>query len=80
MDDKSQLLYVPLGGTGEIGMNLNLYGCGDAWLMVDCGMMMDRDRPNQIIVPDPQFIESRRDDLAAIVLTHAHMDHIGALP
>jgi ribonuclease J len=75
-----QVLYVPLGGTGEIGMNLNLYGHAGSWLMVDCGMMMDRDHGGlDVLVPDPEFINAHRDSLEAIVLTHAHMDHIGAL-
>jgi ribonuclease J len=76
----TNILYVPLGGTGEIGMNLNLYGHAGQWLMADCGMMMDRDGSgDELILPDPSFIEAHRSDLAGIVLTHAHMDHIGAL-
>lgn len=75
-----QLLYLPLGGTGEIGMNLNLYGHAGEWLMVDCGMMMDRDHGGrEVLVPDPSFITQARESLCAIALTHAHMDHIGAL-
>ncbi|MFT4768320.1 MAG: ribonuclease J [Glaciecola sp.] len=77
------LWFLPLGGCGEIGMNLNLYGHDGAWLMVDCGITFERDstriRP-RVQTPDPQFIVDRKDSLAGIVLTHAHEDHIGALP
>jgi ribonuclease J len=77
------LWFLPLGGCGEIGMNLNLYGHDGAWLMVDCGITFERDpsrlRP-RVQTPDPQFIVAHRDRLAGIVLTHAHEDHIGALP
>ncbi len=77
------LWFLPLGGCGEIGMNLNLYGHDGAWLMVDCGITFEREaksaRP-RLQMADPGFIASRRDALAGIVLTHAHEDHIGALP
>ncbi len=77
--------FLPLGGTGEIGMNLNLYGHNGRWLMVDCGITFEHDprsstgRP-RIQMPDPRFIASRRQLLDGIVITHAHEDHIGALP
>ena len=76
-----ELLFVPLGGSGEIGMNLNLYGYGGQWLMVDCGVMFgDDSTPGiELIMPDPQFITERREDLLALVLTHGHEDHIGAV-
>lgn len=77
------LWFLPLGGCGEIGMNLNLYGHDGAWLMVDCGITFERDssRPRpRVQTPDPQFIVKHRDRLAGIILTHAHEDHIGALP
>ena len=74
---------MPLGGTGEIGMNLNLYGHDGAWLMVDCGITFEREpgklRP-RLQMADPAFIAARRDRLVGIVITHAHEDHIGALP
>ena len=79
---KNELLFVALGGSGEIGMNVNLYGCQGKWLMVDCGITFaDPAYPGiELILPDLQFIEERADDLLGIVLTHGHEDHIGALP
>ncbi|HUC61346.1 MAG TPA: ribonuclease J [Alphaproteobacteria bacterium] len=74
-----ELLFVPLGGAGEIGMNLNLYAYGDEWVMVDLGVTF-ADQPGlDVIMPDPAFIVERRDKLLGIVLTHAHEDHIGAV-
>jgi ribonuclease J len=79
---KGELLFLPLGGTGEIGMNLNLYGYDGRWLMVDLGITFGTDRTPgvDVIMPDPAFIEAERDRLAGLVLTHAHEDHIGAVP
>lgn len=79
---KKELLYVALGGSGEIGMNVNLYGCDGKWVMVDCGVTFaDPQYPGiDLILPDLAFIEERADDLIGIVLTHGHEDHIGALP
>jgi ribonuclease J len=85
-DATDQLIFVPLGGTGEIGMNLNLYGYGPPgsrrWLMIDLGIgFTGSDFPGtDIMMPDPTFIEDRRDRLDGIVLTHAHEDHLGAVP
>ena len=75
------LHFLPLGGAGEIGMNLNLYACRGQWLMVDLGITFAGDTlPGvDLIMPDPAFIEARREDLLAIVLTHAHEDHLGAV-
>ncbi len=79
---KNELLFVALGGSGEIGMNVNLYGCQGKWVMVDCGITFaDPNYPGiDVILPDLAFIEERLDDLVGIVLTHGHEDHIGALP
>jgi len=78
----SELIFVALGGSGEIGMNVNLYGCQGKWIMVDCGITFaDPAYPGvDVILPDLGFIEERGDDLLGIVLTHGHEDHIGALP
>ena len=77
-----ELLFLALGGAGEIGMNLNLYGHAGKWLMVDLGITFgDDSTPGiEVIMPDPTFIRERVQDLVAIVLTHAHEDHIGAVP
>lgn len=76
-----RLVMVPLGGAGEIGMNLTLYGHAGKWLMVDLGITFaDESLPGiDILMPDPAFIESEKDDLVALVLTHAHEDHLGAV-
>ena len=75
------LAFLPLGGTGEIGMNLNLYRCNGKWLAVDCGIGFGgSENPEvEIMMPDPGFIAERRDQLLALVITHAHEDHIGAV-
>ncbi len=75
------LAFLPLGGTGEIGMNLNLYRCGGKWLAIDCGIGFGgNDNPEiEIMMPDPGFIAERRDQLLGLVITHAHEDHIGAV-
>lgn len=83
---------MPLGGTGEIGMNLNLYGHAGRWLMVDCGVTFnsplspqysastDSSYNAEILAADPTFISQQKERLCGIVITHAHEDHIGALP
>jgi ribonuclease J len=75
------LAFLPLGGTGEIGMNLNLYHCNGKWLAIDCGIGFGgNDNPEiEIMMPDPGFIAERRDQLLGLVITHAHEDHIGAV-
>lgn len=77
-----ELLFLALGGSGEIGMNVNLYGCRGQWLMVDLGLTFaGPDFPGiDLILPDLDFVEQQPERLAAIVLTHGHEDHIGALP
>jgi len=76
------LWFVPLGGSGEIGMNLNLYACDGRWLMVDLGVTFsDESIPGlDIVMPDPSFISERRGQLEALIVTHAHEDHLGAVP
>ncbi|MCI4589223.1 ribonuclease J [Sphingobium sp. BYY-5] len=82
MTPENELLFLALGGSGEIGMNVNLYGCQGKWVMVDLGLTFaDPAYPGvELILPDLSFIEERRDDLLGIVLTHGHEDHIGAIP
>jgi ribonuclease J len=78
-----ELIFCALGGSGEIGMNVNLYGCEGKWLMVDLGMTFGNsgDYPGiDLVFADLDFIEERRKDLLGVVLTHAHEDHIGAVP
>lgn len=90
---KEDFWFLPLGGTGEIGMNLNLYGHDDSWLMVDCGVSFDEplippykhngdsvQNHHRIVAADPTFIVEQKDKLAGIVITHAHEDHVGAIP
>ena len=81
-----ELVFLPLGGSGEIGMNLNAYGFGppDArkWIIVDLGVTFGREDTTpgvDIILPDPTYLEEERDNIIGIVLTHAHEDHIGAI-
>jgi ribonuclease J len=78
----NELLFCALGGSGEIGMNVNLYGHDGQWLMVDCGVTFaDHAFPGiDVVLPDLSFIEDRRDALVGLILTHGHEDHIGALP
>jgi ribonuclease J len=83
--DKERFVFLPLGGSGEIGMNMNLFGFGvkdkEKWIMVDCGVTFgDHETPGvDLITPDHHFIKSKVKDLIAIILTHAHEDHIGAI-
>lgn len=82
MNDFSDLRLVPLGGVGEIGVNTYLYGLDGRWLMVDLGIGFADDRlPGvDIVLPDLRFIEEQRSRLDGLVLTHAHEDHLGAVP
>jgi ribonuclease J len=77
-----ELIFLALGGSGEIGMNVNLYGCRGKWIMVDLGLTFaDFELPGiDLILPDLEFIEDQQQNLLGIVLTHGHEDHIGALP
>jgi len=77
-----ELAFLALGGVGEIGMNLSLYGYKGRWLMVDCGISFADDTlPGvDVIMPDPAFIEAHAGALDGLIVTHAHEDHIGAIP
>ena len=82
---KEELIFCPLGGSGEIGGNMNLYAYGNEdnqkWIIVDMGVSFaDESVPGiDLIMPDAGFIIDKKDDLLGIVLTHAHEDHIGAV-
>jgi ribonuclease J len=78
----NELIFCALGGSGEIGMNVNLYGCQGKWLMVDLGMTFSgNEYPGvDLVFADLEFIENERENLLGVVLTHAHEDHIGAVP
>ena len=84
-DNRDQLVFVPLGGVGEIGMNMAAYGYGPErsrkWLVVDCGVTFARpQQPGiELIMADPTFLEDNADDVVALVLTHSHEDHYGAV-
>ena len=80
--DSDDFVFLPLGGSGEIGMNANLYHYKGRWLMVDLGISFpDESMPGvDVVLPDLRFIEARKDKLEAIILTHAHEDHFGAVP
>ncbi|MBT5798951.1 MAG: ribonuclease J [Alphaproteobacteria bacterium] len=77
-----ELVFVPLGGSGEIGMNVNLYHYQSDWLMIDLGISFsDETTPGvDIILPDIRFAEAHKENLKALILTHAHEDHFGAIP
>lgn len=83
---EDELVLLPLGGAGEIGMNFNAYGFGPGddkkWIVLDCGVLFGREAATpgvDLIVPDISFLAERRRDVLAIVATHAHEDHIGAI-
>ncbi|MEE9433995.1 MAG: ribonuclease J [Sphingorhabdus sp.] len=82
MKPGKELLFLALGGSDEIGMNVNLYGCDGKWVMVDLGITFgNAEYPGvDLVLPDLEFIEERAKDLLGIVLTHGHEDHIGAVP
>jgi len=83
--NKNEIVFLPLGGVGEIGMNLGLYGYGPeenrTWLIVDCGVSFaGPDLPGiDVILPDIKFLEDEVDNIAGMVITHAHEDHYGGI-
>jgi ribonuclease J len=81
-----ELVFAPLGGVGEIGMNLSIYGLGDerrkTWLAVDCGIgfAVEEHVPGvDVVLPDIRYLVEERHNLAGLVITHGHEDHIGAI-
>jgi ribonuclease J len=82
MDDAPVLRVIPLGGLGEIGMNLMVYECGDEAIVVDCGMMFPDAATLgvDVIVPDMTYLFDNASKIKAIFITHGHEDHIGAIP
>lgn len=76
----SDLWFLPLGGADEIGMNFNLFGHDGKWIIIDCGVTFHDRFGVEIITPDIRFIQENKIPISAIVVTHAHEDHIGALP
>jgi len=81
LNNGDDLLFIPLGGSEQFGMNLNVYAYGGDMLAVDCGLGFADDRlPGvDIILPDPEFLKENRDALKGMIITHAHEDHIGAV-
>ena len=80
--DKSDLLFLPVGGSEEIGMNANLYHYDDKWILVDFGISFpdETDLGIDVLLPDYEFIKSLGEKFLGIFLTHGHEDHIGAIP
>mgnify|MGYP001298486733 FL=1 len=84
-NQRDELVFVPLGGVGEIGMNMAAYGFGPAhrrkWIVVDCGVSFGGpDLPGiELIMANPEFLEENADDVLALILTHSHEDHYGAV-
>ncbi|QEK37931.1 ribonuclease J [Candidatus Cytomitobacter indipagum] len=79
--DNNSLCFVPLGGSGEFGLNLNLYHCNGKWILVDLGMSFEDLPGSNIILPDISFIKTlNHEDILGLVITHGHEDHIGAIP
>ena len=79
---KDELIFIPLGGSGEIGMNCNLYHYKGSWIMIDLGVMFGNSSisSNELIMPNLNFILENKIKIDGIILTHAHEDHIGAVP
>ncbi|MAZ46292.1 MAG: hypothetical protein CMM98_01785 [Rickettsiales bacterium] len=79
---KNDLVFIPLGGSGEIGMNCNLYHYKNSWIMIDLGVMFGNSNlsSNELIMPNIDFLINNKIKLDGLILTHAHEDHIGAVP
>ncbi len=79
---KNDLVFIPLGGSGEIGMNCNLYHYNNSWIMIDLGVMFGNSNlsSNELIMPNIDFLINNNIKLDGLILTHAHEDHIGAVP
>ena len=79
---KNDLVFIPLGGSGEIGMNCNLYHYNNSWIMIDLGVMFGNSNlsSNELIMPNIDFLIKNNIMLDGLILTHAHEDHIGAVP
>ena len=79
---KNDLVFIPLGGSGEIGMNCNLYHYNGSWIMIDLGVMFGNSNlsSNELIMPNIDFLTKNNIKLDGLILTHAHEDHIGAVP
>ena len=77
----NDFIFLPLGGSDEIGMNANLYHYDNSWILVDLGISFAEDNMTgiDILLPDLSFLEDKIDNLKAIFLTHGHEDHIGAI-
>lgn len=76
------LIFIPLGGSEQFGVNLNVYGTQGKWLAIDCGIGFPDERmPGvDILLPDPKFLQKRKKDLSGLIITHGHEDHVGAVP